>query len=218
MEDSEKEIEEDKSEPKVIVVESKGKGVNIKLIVILLVIIAILGFMVYKFLNKDSSSGIILRAKSTFKKAADVSELQTATFTYNGVAKRCKEECKNDGKDEYLYYVSYEGDVTAGFDFDEIDFKVDKELKKMIIILPEVKITNSHTYIDKHKFIFKNSSYDTAQELSEANRICNDDLKKRVNEDAQLLETAKDNAKVILEQFFEAWLKNYYSDYTLEVM
>ena len=216
MEESEKKdiIENDKS----IIVVSQNKKNNIKLIVCLLIIIAVLGFVVYKFLNKDSSTGIILRAKTSFKNSADVSELQTATFTYNGVAKRCSEECKNDGNDEYLYYVSYEGDVTAGIDFDKIEFKVDQNKKKMIIIMPEVKITNSRTYIDKHKFIFKNSKYDTAQELSEANRICNEDIKKRVNEDSQLIETAKENAKVILEQFFETWLKNYYSDYTLEVM
>ena len=36
---------------------------------------------------------------------------------------------KNDGKDEYLYYGSYEGDVTAGINCDEIDFKVDKDKK-----------------------------------------------------------------------------------------
>lgn len=205
-------------EDKVIVIEKEKKSINTKLIVILLVVIAILGFIVYLMFNKDSTNGIIVRAKTTFKKAVDTEELRTATFTYNGVAKKCKEECKNDGNDEYLYYVSYEGDVTAGFDFDEIEFKVDKDKKKMIITMPEVTITDSHTYIEKQKFIFKNSKYDTVNELSEANRICNDDIKKRASEDSLLLETAKENAKVVLQQFFETWLNNYYSGYTLEVM
>ncbi len=204
-------------EDKSVVVVEKGKK-NTKLIIILLGIIVVLGLVIYFMFSKDSSNGIIIRAKSNFKKAVDTEELRTATFTYNGVARKCKEECKNDGKDEYLYYVSYEGDVTAGFDFDDIKFSVDKEKKKMTITMPEVKITDSHTYIEKQKFIFKNSKYDTVNELSEANRICNEDIKKRANEDNLLLETAKDNAKVVLQQFFETWLNNYYPGYTLEVM
>ncbi len=206
-------------EKNVIIVEKDKKSkLNIKLILILLVIIAVLGFIVYSLFNKDSANGIVIRAKTTFKKSVDTEELRTATFTYNGVAKKCKEECKNDGNDEYVYYVSYEGDVTAGFDFDDIKFSVDKEKKKMTITMPEVKITDSHTYIEKQKFIFKNSKYDTVNELSEANRICNINIKKRNNEDSLLLETAKENAKIVLEQFFEPWLNNYYNGYTLEVM
>ena len=206
-------------EKNVIVVEKDKKGkLNIKVILILLVIIAILGYAVYGLLNKDSANGIIIRAKNSFKKATDVSELRTATFTYNGVAKKCKEECKNDGKDEYVYYVSYEGDVTAGIDFEEIEFKVDKENKKIMIIMPEVTITNARTYIEKQKFIFKNSKYDNVQALQDANRLCNEDIKRKASEDDQLLKTAKENAKLVLEHFYEIWVENYYSDYTLEVM
>lgn len=205
-------------EKNVIIVEKDKKSkLNIKLILILLVIIAVLGFIVYSLFNKDSANGIVIRAKTTFKKSVDTEELRTATFTYNGVAKKCKEECKNDGNDEYVYYVSYEGDVTAGFDFDDVDFKVNKDKKLMSIIMPEIKITDSHTYIEKLKFIFQNSKYDNVNELSEANRICNEDIKRRTSEDTLLLETAKENAKVVLQQFFETWLKNYYPGYTLEI-
>lgn len=207
---------EDKKKKDFVIIEN-GK-LNIKIILILVAIIFILGFIIYSLYNKDSSNGIIIRAKSAFKKSVDTEELRTATFTYNGVAKKCKEECKNDDTDEYLYYVSYEGEVTAGIDFDEIDFNVDKANKKMTIIMPEVKVTDSKTFIEKQKFIFKNSEYDTVNELSEANRICNEDIKKRANEDSLLLETAKDNAKIVLEQFFETWLNSYYNGYTLEIM
>ena len=201
----------------VIVVDKSRKG-HTKLIIILLCIIAVLGFIIYLLFNKDSANGIIIRAKSSFKQAVDTEELRTATFTHNGVAKKCKEECKNDGTDEYVYYVMYEGDVTAGIDFEDIDFKVDKDNKKMIITVPKVEITNSRTYIEKQKFIFMNSSYDNVKELSEANRICNEDIKKRASEDTLLLETAKENAKIVLQQFFEAWLNNYYQGYTLEII
>ena len=202
---------------KNVVIVQKDRKLNTKLIIILSIIILILGLIIYGMFNKNSSNGIIIRAKSTFKKSVDTEELRTATFTYNGVAKKCKEECKNDGNDEYVYYVSYEGDVTAGFDLDDIEFKVDKEKKLMTIIMPEIKITNSHTYIEKQKFIFKKYKYDNVNELSEANRICNEDIKRRANEDSLLLETAKDNARVVLQQFFETWLNNYYPGYTLEV-
>lgn len=197
---------------------TKKINLNTKLIVILLIVIAFLSFIVYLLVNNSGDNGIIIRAKSSFKKAIDIDELRTATFTYNGVAKKCKEECKNDGNDEYVYYVMYEGDVTAGIDFDEIDFKIDKANKKMIIAMPQVKITNSHTYIEKQRFIFKNSSYDNVTELSEANRICNEDIKKKASEDNLLIDTAKENARIVLRQFFETWLNNYYPGYSLEVM
>ncbi len=210
MEDSSKEV---------IVVEDKKKGkLNIKVILILLVIILIMGFIIYKFIYKGSSSDIIISARVAFQKSVDTEELRTATFTYNGVVIKCKEECKNDGTDERLYFVSYEGEVTAGLDFDKIDFNVDKKNKKMTIIMPEVKITNAQAFMEKQKYIFKNSKYDNVNEITEANRLCNEDIKKRASEDEQLLATAKDNAKIVLEQFFETWLNNYYDGYTLEIV
>jgi hypothetical protein len=204
-------------EDKSVVVVEKGKK-NTKLIIILLGIIVVLGLVIYFMFSKDSSNGIIIRAKSNFKKAVDTEELRTSTFTYNGVARKCKEECKNDGTDERLYFVSYEGEVTAGLDFDKIDFNVDKKNKKMTIIMPEVKITNAQAFMEKQKYIFKNSKYDNVNEITEANRLCNEDIKKRASEDEQLLATAKDNAKIVLEQFFETWLNNYYDGYTLEIV
>ncbi len=197
---------------------TKKISLNTRLITILLVVIAILGFVVYLLIKNSGDNGIVLRAKSSFKKAVDIEELRTATFTYNGVAKKCKEECKNDGNDEYVYYVMYEGDVTAGIDFDDIKFDIDKDGKVMKITMPEVKITNSHTYIEKQRFIFKNSSYDNVTELSEANRICNEDIKKKASEDNLLIDTAKENARIVLRQFFESWLNNYYPGYTLEIV
>ena len=171
MEDSEKNvIKEKKNKPRI------------KIIVILLIIIIVLSYIIYSLVFKNSSTGIIISAKSTFKKAIDTEELRTATFTYNGVAKKCKEECKNDGKDEYVYYVSYEGDVTAGIDFDEIDFKLDKEKKIMTIIMPEVKITDSHTYIEKQKFIFINDDEYTKQYIEGKNNINENNIDIYIND------------------------------------
>lgn len=211
-------MEEEKREKEIVLVEKTKGKFNIKLIIILLVVIILMGFIIYRFAYKGSSSDIIMRARVAFQKSVDTEELRTATFTYNGVAKKCQEECKNDGNDEYLYFVSYEGEVTAGIDFDKIDFNVDKKTKKMTIIMPEVKITNSSAFIEKQKYIFKNSKYDNVNEITEANRLCNEELTKKAKEDEQLLLTAKENAKIVLQQFFETWLSNYYDDYTLEII
>ena len=210
-------MEENEKKEIVVVEEKKGK-INIKIILILLVIISVMGFVIYRFVYRGSSSDIIMRARVAFQKSVDTEELRTATFTYNGVVIKCKEECKNDDSDEHLYFVSYEGEVTAGIDFDKIDFSVDKNNKKMTIIMPEVKITNATAFIEKQKYIFKNSSYDNVNEITEANRLCNEDINRRAKEDEQLLATAKDNAKIVLQQFFETWLNNYYEGYTLEII
>lgn len=206
---------EDSGKDEVIQKVKKG---NTKLVIVLLAVIVILGLIIYKFLFKNSSKGIIIDAKTSFEKTSDVQELRTAKFTYNGVAKKCQDGCKYDDSDKPLYYVSYEGEVTVGLDFEEISFEVDKDKKILKIITPEVKITDARTFIEKQKFIFKKGGYDTATELSEANRICNEDIKRRASEDDKLLQTAKDNAKIVLEQFFSSWLDHYYTDYKLEVL
>ncbi len=48
--------------------------------------------------------------KESFKILGIINRESENTYivaTDNGIAKQCKNECKNDGKDTYLYFVSY---------------------------------------------------------------------------------------------------------------
>ena len=113
--------------------------------------------------------------------------------------------------------------INKGY-YEEITYKELKERrrkdntyknKKFIYIHKMLMEVSQEEYIDYFQEIERNRY---AEKILKNFSDISIEQQKRVNEDAQLLETAKDNAKVILEQFFEAWLKNYYSDYTLEVM
>ena len=104
--------------------------------IILIILIVIIFYGI--FYSKPSR--IIIEAKSTKEKVVQKNELRTVTYTYNGIAKQCKNECKNDGKDTYLYFVSYKGTVTAGIDFNKLEYeKNDLEIEKRKI---EIAINN----------------------------------------------------------------------------
>lgn len=108
---------------------------------------------------------------------------------------------------------SYDGIIKAGLDFGKIDYSIKEEEKKIYITLPKAKIlsneidTKSLNVYDETQNIFTpinvedyNSAVDEVKERAEKKAIENG-----------LLDLAKDNAKVILEQFF----KNEYIDYTI---
>ena len=68
--------------------------------IILIILIVIIFYGI--FYSKPSR--IIIEAKSTKEKVVQKNELRTVTYTYNGIAKQCKNECKNDGKLLYTYW------------------------------------------------------------------------------------------------------------------
>ena len=179
--------------------------------IILIILIVIIFYGI--FYSKPSR--IIIEAKSTKEKVVQKNELRTVTYTYNGIAKQCKNECKNDGKDTYLYFVSYKGTVTAGIDFNKLEYEIKD--KRLIITIPEAIISGHNVEVGEFKYIFKNDKYNVADELNNAFEICDKDLKNRTANDELILSTAKDNAISIIKQFYEPWLKKKYPDYELEV-
>ena len=192
------------------ILKSKPKIAILGIIVLAILVVLLINGIFY------SEKGIILiEAKSTQEKVVDKNELRTVTYTYNGIAKKCEKECKNNGKDNYVYFVSYKGTVTAGIDFNKLDYKI--ENKKLIITVPSPIISGQNVEVGEFEYIFIDDKYNTPSELNKAFELCENDLKSRTEKDKLILDTAKDNAINVIKQFYEPWLEKEHPDYVLEV-
>lgn len=186
-------------------------------IIIILIIFVVLSLFLSSFFS--SSKKIKFSAESSLEKVVDMNNLETVTYTYNAIARQCKKtNCSSESTDidDYKYFVSYEGTVTAGIDFKQVKIDVDKKAKKLIIDLPEPIITGHNVDISKLKFIFKGEKYNEASELENAFKLCKRDLENRTTEDDLILKTAKDNSISVLKGFYEPMIKKIDKDYIIE--
>jgi hypothetical protein len=87
-------------------------------------------------------------SKSSLQKVIEINELSTVDYTYNATA------TKYDDDNDAMYYVAYEGTVTAGIDFNEIGIDVLKEEKKVIITIPAVEIHSTKVDMGTMEYIF----------------------------------------------------------------
>lgn len=207
-------IQKKKTNQNVAVIKDKSK-LNIKFLIVGVIIIAVFGIFGFNKIMNNAERQIKIYVKSTKEKVVDTNELRTVTYTYNGIAPKCKEKCKNDGKDNYVYYVSYKGTVTAGIDFTNLEVSV--EDKKVIVTIPEPQITGQNVEVGKFKYIFRDESYNNANEINNAHKLCKDDLATKVTENENIIQTAKESAEDVIREFYEPWLEKFYPDYKLEV-
>lgn len=213
------ELEEEQTKLKHVLSEKiKGLKITTKIIIILLIVIAILLFALGVANSKEGE--IIISAKSSLERIVEKNELQTVNYTYNAIAKQPKnknipENSEND--DDYKYFVLYEGMLSAGIDFKQVKINVDSDSKKLIITIPEPKITGYNVNIGSLKFIFTKDKYNEASELENAFKLCKEDLQKRSEKDTLILQTAKQNSITVLEAFFKPWLETFNDEYQLEI-
>lgn len=127
---------------------------------------------------------------STLTDAIDISDLSTAQFTYNGIA-----EVYEDEAEEVKCHIRYYAKVKAGIDMKEVDFEIDDEKMTVKPVLPEIKITVNS--IDEKTLSFIPT--DTTIEIKEALTVCKNDAAKEAKESSELLESARENLKSIIE-------------------
>lgn len=132
---------------------------------------------------------MITEAKLT--EAINISELYTAQFTYNGIA----EIYKDDSSEKVKCYVRYNSKVKAGIDVSQVSWVIDEEKKTVKPVLPEIKISASVVDEDTLSFIPAN----TKTEIKTVLIACKEDADREAKESKELLESAKDNLKSIIE-------------------
>ena len=192
----------------------KTKRIKFKHIAVLFVIIAIIVtalIIKIKIFNKKSEPTII--SKATLEKVINVSDLLTFEAIYNGVA-----AVENEEKPENIdYYVSYEAKVKAGIDFALVEVEVNEAEKIITVTLPEVKITDVDVDIASLDYIFMNNKANTQTVSEQAYKKCIKDVTKESNSTDEIYESARQNARNIVEALISPFVEQLDSEYKLEI-
>ena len=132
-----------------------------------------------------------IMTSSTLMDVIDISNLSTAQFTYNGIA----EIYKDKKQEKVKCYIRYNAKVKAGIDMKEVQFKIDEEKKTVKPILPEIKINSNP--VDEKSLSFIPA--DSTIELKDALVACKEDAEREAMESQELLDSAEENLKAIIE-------------------
>lgn len=196
----------------------KKLKISTKIIIILVIVIFIL-CLVLGVMNSETGK-LKITAESSLEKIVEKNDLETVSYTYNAIAKQPKNADKKaelENNDDYKYFVSYEGTISAGIDFKQVKIDVDDKSKKLIIVVPEPRITGYNVDIGSLKFIFTKEKYNEASELESAFKLCKTDLENRSEKDALILKIAKQNSITVLEAFFKPWIETFNNEYEVEI-
>ena len=187
----------------------KFKHIAVLFVIILVIITALM--IKIKIFNKKSEPTII--SKATLEKVINVSDLSTFEAIYNGVA-----AVENEEKPENIdYYVSYEAKVKAGIDFALVEVEVNEVEKIITVTLPEVKITDVDVDIASLDYIFMNNKANTQTVSEQAYKKCIKDVTKESNSTDEIYESARQNARNIVEALISPFVEQLDSEYKLEI-
>lgn len=191
---------------------NENEPINYKLWIPLLLIFITLFVIFFTRLNKEGQ--IKMKVKSTLEKVVEKSDLETVTITYNVIAKKCKDEENCDKKSnnisDFQYVVSCKGSIVAGIDFQKIKVDVDEKDKKVIVKVPDATIIDEPNI---HSIKFLNGNELSASELPNARKLCQETVKEKSELDQKLIPAAKEQSRVVLEEFYNQWIKAYDSSY-----
>lgn len=209
-------MKKDDSSLKTIEVNVENKTKNKFSILIVVIVILVIGVIGGSFLNsKEGKTRNVV--KSSLDKIVEKSDLETVSFTYNVIAKKCKDDNNCDTKsndiNHFKYVVSCKGTITAGIDFSKVKIDVDNRKKLITISIPEATLENSPS-ISTVRFLNDDVQ---ADELPNARSLCTDTIKSKSESDEKFLPAAKEQARVVLENFYSQWIKAYDKKYKIEV-
>lgn len=151
-------------------------------------------------------------SEASIRKVFEISELSTADYTYNAVARAYAE----DGI-SVKYYVAYEGKVKAGIDFSKIEIDVNDEDRVVTITIPDIEFQEKTVDPGTLEFIFKDKKSETEQVHQEAFLLCQKDLDEKTNNEKELLSLARTNAKSVVEALVTPWIKQAEEEYTVNI-
>ena len=152
--------------------------------------------------------------KTTLKECLESSDLNTAEYTYNSIAKVKKDATKKDSEDNVKYYVLYEGKVKSGFNINDIDIR--ETDNGVTLIIPQIVINSVEVDTDLEQ-IFTKKKYDTEKTYAEAYAACCEDLESKAKANLTLYRTAVESAKETLTAFVKPFEKQLGENKKIEV-
>lgn len=187
---------------------------NKKKRIILFVGLIILIVVVISSLKVHNENKLTITTKSSLEKIIEISKLSTIEYTYNAIVTKYKnDEVKDDNVE---YYVAYNGKVTAGIDFNEINIDVNYKEKKIYITLPDVEIHETNVDMGTLDYIYEKNTSEKDSISQEAYKLCKSDLRKRAENETELLENANENAKSAIEALIKPWIESVDKEIQIE--
>lgn len=191
---------------------SKKSKKWIKYVIVLVILGGVLLKIYWPKIINPNVDQVTTISKSSLEKILEISDLQTLEYTYNAVTD------VTDENGNIKYHVAYEGRVTAGIDFSKIEKEIDEEKKTIKLILPQAKIQEVSVDTGTMDYIFERKKYETETVSHEAYKACIDDLKKRADKEADLLDIASENSLDTIKALVEPWVKEIDASYKVEVV
>ena len=162
----------------------------------IIIIILIIGFM-----KAHNENKLTITTKSSLEKIMEINKLSTIEYTYNAIVTKYKnDEVKEDNVE---YYVAYNGKVTAGIDFNEINIDVDYKEKKIYVTLPNVEIHETNVDMGTLDYIHEKNVPEKDSISQEAYKLCKNDLRERAQNETELLSNAEENATRPVPEWLE---------------
>lgn len=192
------------------VMKLKGKKF---LFIIPIVVVIVAGILVFGLSQKDGKETII--TKSTLEKIIQTSELSTAEFVNNSVLK-----VYNKKKTEKVdYYVSYESTVLVGIDLRDVQVEEPNIKNKEITVrIPKMKVNEVRVNEGSLDYIFNDEDYNTSQTAVNAHKLCIADAKKKVMDNEDVLQLARENAVNFIRGLIEPLVKQLDEEYTVNII
>lgn len=176
--------------------------------VLVLVIALIVG--AFTFVGwKIGTNGATITTTATKLTFEDVGELATQSAYVTVITTKDKDQKVFNVSIPFTqtkYIYSYNVNVKAGYDFEEIAYDVDEENKEIKVTMPEAKILSTEVDTDSFRVYHEQNSAFTHVSLEETNQAM-DEMQKEAQEQAienGLYDEAKENAKVLLKGFFSS--------------
>lgn len=107
--------------------------------------------------------------------------------------------------------------MKAGFDFEKLMIDVDDEKKTIMVLIPEIKITDIVVDIASLDYIFMNEKANTGTVVEEAYKKCIEDVQNESNSGDAIYSLARENAKNVLKALIAPFIEQSGEDYELVI-
>ena len=150
--------------------------------------------------------------ESTLSEVVSTAVLYTASYPYNGFVGI------KDAGGTVQYYVAYNGNVKAGFDFDKVEVSLDEETDTITVTLPELKELEI-TVDNDLDYLFMDEKMNREGLFSQAYAAAEEDLKNRMRDDAAIKKAAIESAKTAELALLKPWVEQVDPDrdYTINI-
>lgn len=175
-------------------------------IIICIGMIAVIGSFIAKIFIFNQPRDITLSAFSSVLENEEIAELSTSEFQYRGIAEMYTDESKT----KIRCRVCYKAVVKAGIDMKEVRLEADPENKILHVFLPEIGL--NVTIVDEQSMTLLPKDVKDI-EVAELLRSSKEDAEKEARNSEELIRTARENAKEVIEGLLYPVLKT--EGYTL---